>query len=203
MKYYEDLNDYELVSMALEQNEDAINLLYKKYQPVFKQKSHKFLKYFRNKGVDYEDLIQECIIAFEEALNKFNPNEDITFYTFVNICIDRQLLTQLTKLNRDKNKALNEAIPLEVSTETDNNLIDIIADSTSNPELGLLSTEELANLSSKIIAQLTGFEECVFKLKIQNFTVTEIADILDKDEKSIYNTIQRIKIKIKPFIKNT
>lgn len=196
MSMYEDLNDYELVSMAIEQNEDAFDILCKKYQPVFTQKSQKFIKYARNKGCDFEDLFQECIIAFNEAIKNFNPDEDITFYSFVNICLDRQILTELTKLTRDKNKPLNEALPLEVSEESDSNLIDFIADNSINPELGLISTESLKTLSKKILDILTSFEECVFKLKVQGFTYIEIANILDKDEKSIYNTVLRIKRKI-------
>lgn len=199
---YEDLNDYELISMAEEQNEEAINLLYKKYQPIFQQKSHKLLNRFHNKGIDLEDLIQECTIAFEEALRKFNPSDGASFYTFVNACLDKHLLSILTRASRLKNKFLNEAIPIETTIdESDTNLIACIEDNSNNPELDLLSNEDLNTLSQTILKNLTDFEECVFNLKIQGFTANEIASILDKDEKSIYNTVQRIKSKIKSTVK--
>ena len=38
---YENLNDYELVSLSQEKNEDAVNLLYKKYYPLI----IKFIKF--------------------------------------------------------------------------------------------------------------------------------------------------------------
>ena len=44
---------------------------------------------------------------------------------------------------------------------------------------------------------LTDFEKQVFELKINGFEYKEIADILDKDSKSIDNALQRIRLKIK------
>ncbi|MBQ8681391.1 MAG: sigma-70 family RNA polymerase sigma factor [Bacilli bacterium] len=201
MNRYEDLNDYELVSIAQELNEDAINLLHEKYQPLIKKKSCKYMKYLRNKGIELSDLIQECTIGFEEAIHNFNPNDDVSFYTFANVCMDRQLMSELTKQNRAKYKFLNEAIPLEtLEDDSDINLIDFIKDNSGNPELGLLSNEEFKELYANISKELTALEECVFKLKIQGFGYKEIADILDKDDKSIDNAIQRIKIKIKSIM---
>lgn len=201
MSLYESLNDYELVSIAQELNEDAINLLHEKYQPLINKKSRKYIKYLHNKGIELSDLIQECTIGFEEAIKNFNPNDNVSFYTFANLCMDRQLMSELTRQNRDKYKFLNEAIPLEtIEEESDTDLINFIEDNSNNPELGLLSNEELKELYTVITKELTPLEECVFKLKIQGFGYKEIADILDKDDKSIDNAIQRIKVKIKSLI---
>ena len=48
---------------------------------------------------------------------------------------------------------------------------------------------------------LTDFERKVFDLKINGYSFEEIANMLNKDVKSIYNTFQRIKMKIKKNIK--
>lgn len=205
MNILDDYNDYELVSLAQELNEDVINLLHKKYQPLIKKKCNKYMKYLQNKGFDINDLTQECIVAFEDAIQNFNQNDEGSFYTFVNLCIDRQLINELRKQNREKNRLLNDAIPLANIDEDDNtNILNFIEDNSNNPELGILSTEEFNELYDNIIKELTDLEECVFKLKIQGFTYKEIADILDKDDKSIDNAIQRIKVKIKELMnKNT
>ena len=116
--------------------------------------------------------------------------------------MDRQLMSEITKLNRDKYKFLNEAIPLEtIDDAKDNNFIDFIEDNKDNPELGLLAEASYQELYNKIVKSLTPLEECVFNLKVQNFDYKEIADILDKDPKSIDNAIQRIKVKIKEIYK--
>ena len=195
---YKELNDNELISLANENNEEALNALYKKYKPLINKKCNKYYKYISNKGIELSDLIQECLVGFEESIHYFNPNDDVTFYTFTNICMDRQIISEIKRINRDKYKILNEAIPLEtLDTENDINLINILKDNTDNPELGLLREIEYQELYDKITKNLTNLEECVFNLRIQNFNYKEIADILDKDIKSIDNAVQRIKTKVR------
>ena len=52
----------------------------------------------------------------------------------------------------------------------------------------------------KIKSKLTSFEDEVFELMLSNFKYKEIADILDKDVKSVDNAIQRIRLKAKTVI---
>ena len=56
------------------------------------------------------------------------------------------------------------------------------------------------NLVDKIKKYLTDFEEQVFDLLVSGFKLKEIAEVLNKDYKSIDNAIQRIKTKIKKSI---
>ena len=190
-------NDNELVLLAKEHNEAAYNILYKKYKPLITKKCSRYFKYVRNKGIEFADLVQECLIGFEESIMNYNLEDEVKFYTFTNVCMDRQLMTIIKKLNRYKHKPLNEAVSLETSLEDEDNLIDFIKDNSINPEVGLLEEDEYLELYNKIIDKLTDLEECVFNLKLQNFEYKEIASILDKDPKSIDNAIQRIKTKIK------
>lgn len=194
-------NDYELISLAQEQNEDAIEILYQKYQPIISKKSKKFYNLLKGKGIELCDLIQECYIALDYSIKTFNQDKDNMFYTYLNTCLDRQLIDQCRKNLNLKNKLLNESLPLETNIEEENNndLLNIIEDNTNNPERELFTLEDYLSLQNKIIDKLTPLEECVFLLKIQNFDYKEIANILDKDNKSIDNTIQRIKVKIRSF----
>ena len=194
-------NDYELISLAQEQNEDAIEILYQKYQPMISKKSKKFYNLLKGKGIELCDLIQECYIALDYSIKTFNQDKDNMFYTYLNTCLDRQLIDQCRKNLNLKNKLLNESLPLETNIEEENNndLLNIIEDNTNNPERELFTLEDYLSLQNKIIDKLTPLEECVFLLKIQNFDYKEIANILDKDNKSIDNAIQRIKVKIRSF----
>ena len=202
MIIYDELNDYELVSMAQEQNEDAIELLHKKYQPIIYRKCRKILKYLYSKGIELSDLIQEGNLAVELAIQKFNSNDNVSFYTFVNIFIDRQLMNILNITNRNKHKILNEAMPLENDNNDEVNLIDIIEDNSYSPERKLIIEEHVRELYQDIINDLTDFEWFVFGLKIQGLSYKEIADVLDKDIKSVDNAVQRIKQKVKAILKS-
>ena len=194
-------NDYELVSLAQEYNEEATLILHEKYQPLILKKSRKFFAYMQNKGVELSDLIQECTIGFEEAIKHFQQEEEGSFYTFANLCMDRQLMSELTRQNLKKFQFLNEAVPLETIDENhDGDLIHFLQDNRHNPEEGLMEDVDFEELTNRIVKVLTSFEECVFRLKLQDFNYREIADILDRDQKSIDNAIQRIRGKIRNIL---
>lgn len=199
-----ELNDYELVSLAQENNEDAINILHQKYKPLIYKKSKKIYSYVSKKGIELSDIIQECMIGFEEAIKSFNPNDNVTFYTFCNVCMDRQLNSEITKLNRTKHKILNEAIPIESINDLGEeiSLADFLGSDEQNPEKGLLIDENIKELVKLTKEELTSFEECVFELKLQGFEYKEIASILDKTPKAIDNALQRIRTKIKKILES-
>lgn len=189
-------NDYELVALAHEHNEDAINKLYEKYKPLIHSKSREVYKYVSNKGIELSDVIQEAMIGFEEAIRDFNQNDNAIFYTFASICVDRQLKSMMLKFSRDKHKILNEAISFD--NDQDNiNILNFIYDDNDNPENEIISKEDNQEILKTIQNKLTTFELDVFNLRIKGYSNGDIASLLNKDVKSIDNTLQRIKAKIR------
>ena len=67
-------------------------------------------------------------------------------------------------------------------------------------EFSLIFKEYEKKIIKQIEISLTDFEKEVFKLKIDGYNFDEIANTLNKDIKSIYNTFHRIKAKIKKII---
>ena len=189
-----DKNDYELVYLAQEGNEDAINLLYQKYKPIIVKKSKNAIMYATHHGIDINDIMQEGYIGFEEAIRSFSQDETASFYTFALICIDRKITNYLRKTTSSKSKVLNEAITIDDTLEK------VLGDNT-NIESYLMGKDSDNELIEIIREMLTDFERKVFDLKIKDYSFEEIAKILNRDVKSIYNTFQRIKIKIKKNIK--
>ena len=104
----------------------------------------------------------------------------------------------LVAAKRNKNKILNESISYD---DDENLLLRFIKSETPSPEEEILNIELEEDLLQKIREVLTDLEEQVFSLLISGFKYKEIAEILDKDGKSIDNAIQRIKIKIKNILK--
>ena len=76
-------------------------------------------------------------------------------------------------------------------------------DQASNPfyynDRNLTNHFYMLNKNSKY-EELTKFEKEVFDLKIKGYNFEEIANILDRDVKSIYNTFHRIKQKSKKIM---
>ena len=196
---YKDFNDYELINYISEGNEEASNILLKKYEPLIKKEALKLLPYCENFGLDLNDLIQEGLIGLNHAIERYQEQTDVMFYTYALKCIKRKMLSIITSLGRQKNKVLNESISYD---DDANALIKIIRDSNQTPEEAIMSKEDEEKLIEKIECKLTDFECEVFELLISGLKYNEISKILDKDKKSIDNTIQRIKAKIKKIQKN-
>ncbi len=189
-------NDYELVNMIRDGNEDAKNILYNKYLPIIKKKTLNIYKYVQDKGLDLDDIKQECLLAFEESIDKYNQDGNSIFYTFTNLVMDRSLATLVRDASGNKYKYLNEAIPIE-TLDDNTDMINYIRDDNINPMRLCIYNDDYINLYKRIIDKLTDFEECVFVLKIKGFDNKDIAVLLDRDEKSIINAMHRVKLKVR------
>ena len=190
-------NDYELVSLAQENNEDALILLHNKYKDLIYKKSKKVFGYLKNKGLELSDVIQEAMIGFEEAIRDYNQDDNALFYSFSMLCIDRQLKSLISKHNRCKYKILNEAITLD--DYEDVSLYEFISNDVT-PETELFSKEITFEIYKEIKDVLTEFENIVFELKLQGYNYCEIAKFLDLEIKDIYNAINRVRNKVNKII---
>lgn len=190
-----DLNDYELVHLAQSGNEDAINLIYQKYKPLIIKKSEHYILLATHHGIDINDIMQEGFIGLDEAIKKFEQKKEANFYTFAMLCIDRQIINYIRKNKKGNYNTLNEAVTIDESMEK------LISDGT-NIENTLIDRDSDISLTNTVREQLTDFEKKVLDLKLSDYTFEEIAKILNRDMKSIYNTFQRIKIKFKKNMEN-
>lgn len=196
---YDEINDYELLDQVSE-SEIATEALYEKYQPLIKKIATKAYYKNSNIGIELSDLIQEGMIGFSVAMNTFDENKATSFYTFARMCIIRRIISCISMANRQKHQILNESISVEVMSDS-HNIEKILEDAESNPERVILSDENTKELIEKIEEELTDFEREVFELKTAGFSHGEIGELLEKDSKSIYNAINRIKAKIDKFKK--
>ena len=93
-------NDYELVFLAQEGNEDAINAIYDKYKPIIVKKSKNAIVFVSHHGIDINDIMQEGFIGLEEAIRNFSQDTEASFYTFAMLCIDRKIMNYCHHPNR-------------------------------------------------------------------------------------------------------
>lgn len=186
-------NDYELVYLAQDGNEDAVNLIYQKYTPIIIKKSKDAILKATHHGIEISDIMQEAYIGLDEAIKNYVHNNDASFKTFALLCIDRQILNYLRKVRIERNNSLNNAVTI------DDTLVNVISDKT-NIEKSLILIEQLKLLAKDVKPFLTDTEGKVFDLILKNYSFEDIAIMLNKDIKAIYNTFQRIKRKIKKNI---
>jgi RNA polymerase sporulation-specific sigma factor len=159
-------------------------------------------KYFIIGGTK-EDLYEEGIIGLLEACKNYNGESlfEPRFESFAKLCIKRQIFDAIKKANTQKNKALNEAISfvnISIGNE-EQTVLDVWSDrTTSNDPLDLfLDKEKFYERIKHCEKQLSLLEKEVLSHYLNGEKQSEIAMFLGKDVKSIDNTIQRIKAKLK------
>ena len=77
--HYKELNDYELLDLIYENNEEARELLLKKYKPIIIDVAKKYYKTNQYHGIELEDLIQEGNYAIFKAIEKYKMDKNIKF----------------------------------------------------------------------------------------------------------------------------
>ena len=196
-------NDNELLYLVAEENEDAMEKLLKKYSNVVSFYVNKYIKWAKTQGLDEKDLNQEALLALSYAIKNYQKEKDVTFYTYASVCIDCNLRCAIRNASRYKFKMLNESVSLEqIFEDTVNQYYDIVKDDTLDPSRKLLSEEREREIIDNLKKELTKFETIVFNLKLEGFSNAEIAVNLDKNKKSIQNTMFRIKSKYKKIIED-
>ena len=200
MKYNED--DEFLFDMISESNEEVRNSLYEKYEPLIKYLVKQYASAASKYGVDYADLLQEANVGFANALNNYDEKKDASLKTFISLCIKRRLINAIRKAQTDKNQMELSNLSLDYDYVTKGTrLMDLIKDEKSDPLDKFSAMENEQQLIKKIQSQLSISEQEVFDLLLKGFNYKEMSLALDKNEKQIDNTIQRIRGKVRNLLK--
>ena len=171
---------------------------------------HKYSSYVRTLSKKYyisggtpEDLFEEGVIGILEACKSYNGESlfEDRFESFVKLCIKRQILDAIKKANTQKNKALNESVPFVTYDHEgdEQSMLEVLSDrNTSNDPLDLfIDKEKVDERLAKCEKRLSDFEKQVLEHYLAGEKQSEIAKSLNQKVKSIDNTIQRIKTKLK------
>lgn len=199
IKQYED--DYELLYMVCEDNEDAVSTIFKKYEPVIDYYARKYVKLVDGKGLDYNDLYQEGLIGLDSAIKTYKDQKNIKFSTFAFVCIKRKIMSAIRKANRKKHSILNESYSIDYKLDDNNSFDNLISNNERSIEDLLVGKEQVVFFNKKIEECLTKFEKQVYELKVYGFSSEEISKTLNKTMKSIESVLFRIRVKLRKILK--
>ncbi len=194
------LPDSELLYLASEYNEDAINVLFEKYKYIVDITVNKYIRTAYSLNLDFDELYQEAMVGYSNAIRLYNDNKDIQLRTFISVCIERRLQNYIRNNSTNKMKKLKEAYSFDTEIGEDLILADIVGDNTRNPEYIKEQDESLKELKKKIDKVLSPSEHQVFDLLLNDFTNEDIAKILKTSVKNVYNVTYRIRTKLKDII---
>lgn len=197
---YKDINDYELLYMVCDENEDSVEILLKKYQPLIHKKVLKWQGVAKECSLEIEDLEQEIRCSLIEAIRHYDECISATFYTYFSIVIDNTIIRVLRNSNTLKQKILNEAISLEVPiADGCCYLQDLLSDSTSNIENKFMEYQLICKIS-EFCYGLSFSDASIFELYLSGYSIKIIAQLFTLKIKYVSQVLYRTRKNLKKFL---
>ena len=83
--------DEELVNLVCENSEEARDMLYEKYSYIIDIICNKYKQSAYYLSADLQELRQEAMLGFSDALVSFNQDENASLHTFITLCVERRV----------------------------------------------------------------------------------------------------------------
>lgn len=180
MGNYDNYTDEQLVDIYHDGDEYAFEVIYSRYKSVIEYHANNFFL----QGGNRDDLLQEGNIGLVKAVNAYKRG-NASFKTFASTCIKNNILSEVSKDSKKANYPLNESVPLE-NIESENI-------SGPDPLTHVIEEENSEEGIKRVRAVLSDFEIKVVEYVLKGYSKNaEIAELMNKDAKSIDNAKQRI-----------
>lgn len=192
---YRNFNDYEVMYLVKENDENAKDVLYEKYRPLIISMAYRYKRQALECGLEIEDLIQEGFVGLYNASQNYNPSTNALFYTYAMISIKGRILNCLKDKSSKKNTYLNEGISLfhPLPDFDSYTLMDAIEDKNAVLPHFLVEEKESEERIKDYLFSLEFPNSLIFELKLNGFGNTDISELLDIPVKKISNTLFRIR----------
>lgn len=200
MNDYTTLDEAEVIEAAKAGDERAMEYLLERYQGLL---GHICEKYFLRDG-ERDDLMQEAMIGFVQAVQDYNPESGKQFKNFAFLCVKRELDSCVKRSNRKKHMILNDAVPINYTNGEDEEMVENEAllmerDKTGSvitPESLVLEKESCVETSNILADILSKLEYKVLIMRLMGYSYNEITLLLQLENKSVDNAMQRIRKKL-------
>ncbi len=194
------IDDETLASKANLGDEKAENEILERYKGLVV----KIARSYFILGGEMEDIVQEGMIGLYKAIKGYDKKKNASFKTFATMCIKHQIQSAIKVANAKKNSPLSNSVSLQSFSENsdDEDFLPVSLIFQISPDEKVINKENYQNLLENIKKMLSDKEFQVLKYYLKGYTYKEISNILETSEKSIDNSLSRIKSKLKKLIEN-
>ena len=163
------LGDNELVKHSRRGSEVAITTLLTRYKGMILKVSR---KYFIDRGIDNDDLVQESTLAFLKAIQHHDPDKGTAFSTFAYQCMFNRLKDILKSHHSFSNEMFNTSQSL---TELSGQETERIAnDDVTDPLTQAIHNESVENILNIAKEELTKKQYDVLMLFLDGYSYADI-----------------------------
>lgn len=189
---YKGVNDYELLYLVGENNEEVYNSIYAKYKPLIHKMAKTLCENYKSALVEYDDLFQEGMYGLNNAIKNFNGKSGSLFYTLAKLCISREMNGYITKMLRGKNIILSSAVSFDAPITNGFVVEDTLYSHDDSVEFKFESIE-MEKYILDLKYELKDEYMPVYELKLNGFSNAAIANLLDLRYKDVDNYLRSIK----------
>ena len=161
------------IKLSKQGDSSAAEELIKLYKPMTDAAVASFLPILSDSGYTDEDLRQDAAISIIRAVYAFDFEKGVTFGAYARRCVRNSLISLCRRQSRRVKLAREQDMPGE-------------------EEKGYS-----LNISESFESSLTEYEREVYSLYMKEYKPREIAALLGKEVKSVYNALCRIRQKAK------
>ena len=199
LERFSSLSDEEIVDIyQRENNHFATDYIVQRYKNFVRSKARSYFLM----GADKEDIIQEGMIGLYKATRDYNRDREVSFKSFAELCITRQIISAIKGASRQKHIPLNSYISLNKPAydDSERTLIEVLeTEKNLDPEEVVINREQYALIKEVMEAVLSPLEWDVLRGYMDAKSYQEMAEEHHRSIKSIDNALQRVKKKIEVY----
>ena len=155
---FSSLSDEEIVDIyQRENNHFATDYIVQRYKNFVRSKARSYFLM----GADKEDIIQEGMIGLYKATRDYNRDREVSFKSFAELCITRQIISAIKGASRQKHIPLNSYISLNKPAydDSERTLIEVLeTEKNLDPEEVVINREQYALIKEVMEAVLSPLE---------------------------------------------
>lgn len=170
-------NDYELLYLAKENEEAAIDFLFEKYQNLIKSRIYAF----RIKQKSHDDFFQEGLIMLDKAIQTFDEKYNKTFNKYFDLLLQRRFMQILKKEQ-----------PHFYNVTYSADFYDFVEEYACPYQANHLEFDD------SFVQGFSELEKKVYQLRMVNgYKTSDVCRELNCSARQVYNAVLRIRMKVK------
>lgn len=184
-----DVSDDELVFLARQKQQEAIEYLFLKMKPKQERMVKKLLFEHRYCGLDFHDLMHVAMQTLFLAIDSYDPRKAV-FDAYYHLLLQRELVNEMKKFNTYGHTLINTAMSLDEPLEEGQLMYDLIG--KEDEQLHEYVFSESLQLLKEDNHLLTIEQKTVFSYYRLGYSYSEIGRIIKKNYRVISKMIQEI-----------
>ena len=191
---YREINDYEMLYLICESDDNDYDIMFKKYYPLIIKLINKYKGILKKMSYEEEDLIQIGYLTLYQTLKGYNGDKNNNlFYTYFLKSLENSFISLIKVNNTYKKRVLNESISYDnYVPNTELTYAEIF------PDINTLNIDYLNDIGIRYnnLKNSLNFElACILELKMEGFKNSEIGKLLELSQYDVSNSLKEIRNK--------